>query len=209
MPLLQAPASTSSVASWTANDSVTVGAVENATAAINIGSNAVAQPINVGTAGARSITIGNTTGATTVTVNVGTGGARVNGLRTTAATTAAAIAGATALAINDSGGIFTVSQAAAYDIDLPSPTVGAGLSYRFFLGTAGANSVTITVLGGAATFIGTIANDITSVIPCTGATITFVTGTAALGDSVEIFSLTTGLYGVRAITSAAGGITIA
>lgn len=123
-------------------------------------------------------------------------------------TTATAITGSTALVLADSGGIFTVSQAAAYDIDLPSPTLGAGLRFLFQLVGAAANNVTITVAGSAATFEGTIVNDVTSVIPCTGSTITFASGTAALGDWVEAISTATGKYFVRACTSANGGITI-
>lgn len=137
-----------------------------------------------------------------------TAGALV-GARTAAGTTAVAITGATALALNDSGGIFTVSQAAAYDIDLPSPTTGPGLSYVFSLTAAGANNVTLTVLGDAATFVGTIVNDVTSVVPATGGTLTFASGASALGDTIIIRSIATNLYHVQAVSSAAGGITIA
>lgn len=123
-------------------------------------------------------------------------------------TTAVAITGATVLTLADSNSIFTVSQEAAYDIDLPSPTTGAGSRFIFQLVGPASNNVTITVLGGAATFEGTIVNDVTSVLPCTGATITFASGVAALGDNVEIISTATGKYFVRAVSSANGGITI-
>lgn len=126
----------------------------------------------------------------------------------TSSANATAISSARTVLLADSGGVFSVSQAAAYAITLPSPTVGAGLKYEFFLGTAAANSVTIVVSGGAATFIGTIVNDVTSVLPATGSTLTFVTGTAALGDNIQIYSLATNLYAVRAVSSTAGGITI-
>jgi hypothetical protein len=137
-----------------------------------------------------------------------TGSGSVAGLRTSSSS-AAAITAARALTLADAGGVFSVSQAAAYDIDLPSPTTGPGCRYTFYLTAPGANNVTITVLGGAATFVGTIVNDVTSVIPATGATLTFATGAAALGDSIEIVSISTSLYLVRAVTQAAGGITIA
>lgn len=136
------------------------------------------------------------------------GVASVRGLRTSSAT-AGAITGATVLTLADSGGVFSVSQAAAYDIDLPSPTSGAGCRYTFYLTGPAANAVTITVAGGAATFVGTIVNDVTSVLPATGSTLTFASGTAALGDNIEIVSISTSLYLVRAVSSAAGGITIA
>lgn len=133
----------------------------------------------------------------------------ISGGRTVAGTTAVAITGATALVLGDSGGIFSVSQGAAYDIDLPSPTSGPGTRFVFYLTGAAANNVTITVLGGAATFVGTIVNEVTSVLPATGATLTFASGVAALGDNIEIISISTSLYLVRAVTSANGGITIA
>lgn len=122
---------------------------------------------------------------------------------------ATAITAAATLAIADAGAIFTVAQSSAYDIDLPSPTTGAGLRFLFQLVSPGAFNVTITVAGSAATFEGTIINDVTSVIPCTGSTITFASGTAVLGDWVECISTGTGKYFVRACTSAAGGVTIA
>lgn len=122
--------------------------------------------------------------------------------------TAVAITGATTLKLSDAGGIFTVSQAAAYDIDLPSPTSGPGATYVFSLTGAAANNVTITVAGSAATFVGTIVNDVTSVLAATGSTLTFASGAAALGDTIIIRSIATNLYHVQAVTSAAGGITI-
>jgi hypothetical protein len=136
------------------------------------------------------------------------GSGSVAGMRTSS-TTAAAITGATALTLADSGGVFSVSQAAAYDIDLPSPTTGPGCRYLFYLTGPAANNVTITVLGGAATFVGTIVNDVTSVVAATGATLTFASGTAALGDTIEIISISTSLYLVRAVGAANGAITIA
>lgn len=119
------------------------------------------------------------------------------------------INGARTLSEGDSGGVFTVAQSSAYDIDLPSPTAGAGLRFIFQLVSPGAFNVTLTVLSGAATFEGTIINDVTSVIPATGATLTFASGTAALGDNIEVISTATDKYFVRAVTQAAGGITIA
>lgn len=54
------------------------------------------------------------------------GAASIRGIRTSS-TTAAAITGTTVLTLADSGGVFSVSQASAYDIDLPSPTSGPRL----------------------------------------------------------------------------------
>lgn len=129
------------------------------------------------------------------------------GLITQAGTTGVAITGATALTLADSGGIFTVSQAAAYDIDLPSPTVGAGVRFLFQLVSAGANAVTITVAGGAATFEGTIQTDAACIV-ATGSTLTFASGTAALGDWIEAISTATGKYFIRGMSSVNVGITV-
>lgn len=170
-----------------------------------------------GTTGNVTIASGAASGAgTSGTVSIAPGSVAAGGTRGVVAITgiqtqsvsASAISAARVLERADSGGVFSVSQAAAYAITLPSPTVGSGLVYRFFLSAAAANSVTVVVSGGAATFIGTIVNDVTSVLPATGSTLTFVSGTAALGDNIEVYSLATNLYGVRAVTSTNGGITI-
>jgi hypothetical protein len=122
--------------------------------------------------------------------------------------TATAITGATALTIADSGRIFTVAQSSAYDIDLPAPGA-ADVSFYLQLVSPGAFDVTVTVAGAAATFEGVIVNDVTSVLPATGSTLTFATGTAVLGDCIEVRSTSSTKYHVRAISSANGGITIA
>lgn len=136
------------------------------------------------------------------------GATSVQGLRHSSAG-AVAITTTRAMTLADAGGVFTVAQGATYDIDLPSPTTGAGCRYTFMLVSPGSFSPTITVTGAAATFEGNIVNDVTSVIAATGSTLTFVTGVAALGDTIEIISLSTTKYLVRAVCTANGGITIA
>ncbi len=131
----------------------------------------------------------------------------VSGAREVAGTTPVAITGAVALVLADSGGIFSVAQSSAYDIDVPDPTTGPGTKFRFYLTAPGAFDVTITALGGA-TFVGTIVLD-ASVIPATGSTLTFSNGNAALGDYIEFTSISTSLWHVRAVSSDAGGITVA
>lgn len=194
------------------------GAAATAGTSGNSGGVALASGSSVnGTSGGVALTTGNVTGGTgnsgSITLTPGTSAGGLQGLVVatglrTVGVTATAIVGATTLVQADSNGVFTVSQAAAYDIDLPSPTSGAGLRFLFQLVSPGANNVTITVAGGAATFEGTIINDTTSVIPATGATLTFATGASVLGDNIEIISTSTSKYLVRAVTSAAGGITI-
>jgi hypothetical protein len=165
--------------------------------------------------GAVTIASGNASAGNSGAINIAAGTAtttrgtvNITSLRT-ASVTAAAITAVTVLTQADSGGVFSVSQGSAYDIDLPSPTLGPGLCFQFYLTGPAANAVTITVAGAAATFVGTIINDVTSVIPATGATLTFASGASVLGDNIEIISISTTLYLVRAVTSAAGGITIA
>lgn len=205
--------STGAVAISTGSASAAAGTA-GGSGAITIGSGTTSSGPSSGSV---TVSTGNVTsgvgnsGSINLTPGTSAGGTRgqvvATGLRTSSAN-ATAISSARTVLLADSGGVFSVSQAAAYAITLPSPTVGAGLKYEFFLGTAAANSVTIVVSGGAATFIGTIVNDVTSVLPATGSTLTFVTGTAALGDNIQIYSLATNLYAVRAVSSTAGGITI-
>lgn len=157
---------------------------------------------------ATALQVGSSGLASVLTVKTTTGAQQVvaRGLQTTS-TTAGAITAVTVLTIADSGGVFSVSQAAAYDIDLPSPTVGSGLRYLFYLTGPAANNVTITVAGGAATFVGTIQIDGATTL-CTGATLTFTSGNGTLGDNIEIVSISASLYLVRAVGIAAGSITI-
>ena len=119
---------------------------------------------------------------------------------------AGSISSVTVLTNAESGTWFIVDQGAAFAITLPTPP-SAGVNFKFVIGTAGANNVTIS--NGSAHLFGTISNDITSVIPATGTTLTFATGTAAIGDSVEVYAIDATHYFVKAITSAAGGITVA
>lgn len=134
------------------------------------------------------------------------GNASVQGLRTSSSS-AAAITTTRVLTLADAGGVFSVAQSSAYDIDVPDPTTGPGCRYTFYLTAPGAFNVTITCAG-AATFVGTIVNDVTSVIPATGSTLTFASGASVLGDSIEIVSISTSLYLVRAVSSAASSITV-
>lgn len=187
------------------NVTVTAGAGGTGLTTGGVGGNVTITAGNAGAAG--NIAGGNITLAPGTANGTGTPGIVIaTGLQTKSASSTA-IVNARGLTLQDSGGAFTVSQAAVYDINLPSPTVGAGLRYIFFLNSAAANTVSIKVSGGAATFIGTILSD-TNVIPCTGSSINYVTGTAVVGDCIEVYSVAANLYAVRAVTSAAGGITI-
>jgi len=121
--------------------------------------------------------------------------------------TAGNIAGALVLTNSDSGTWYSVTQsgAALYAITLPNPP-SPGVNYKFIIDTAAAFDVTIS--NGAAHLFGSIINDVTSVLPATGTTLTMVGGTAAVGDSIEIYAIDATHYYVKAITSTAGGITV-
>jgi len=130
----------------------------------------------------------------------------ITGLRTIS-NSATAITAARVLTASDSGGVFTVSQAAAYQVTLPTPT-GAGLRFVLQLVSAAANNVTVVATG--CSFDGTIINDVTSVLAMNaGTTLTFAASTAVAGDSIEFISTSATKYFARAVTSTPNGITIA
>lgn len=112
------------------------------------------------------------------------------------------------LAASESGTTFSVAQTSSYAITLP--TAAAGLNYRFVVITAGAFTVTIATAAAANHLYGTIVNDITSVLPVSANnTFTLVSGTAAVGDSIEVWGIDATHWYATAKTSANGGITIA
>lgn len=167
-----------------------------------------------GTTGSITITTGAAAGAgTSGSINLtpgttvaGTRGQVVaTGLRTLSST-ASAITGATTLVLADSGGAFTISQAAAYTITLPTPPA-AGVRFSFVVSVAAANQVDIACPGGV-TFIGTIQNAVTSVITATGAgAIIRIIASANVGDNVEIVSVSAILYYVKGTCQTAGKMT--
>ncbi len=119
---------------------------------------------------------------------------------------ASSITGATVLTNADSGTFYSVQQTAgAYAITLPAPP-SPGTNYRFILDTAAAGNITIS--DGSAHFIGNLLNDVVSILPATGTTLTYIGGSAAVGDTIEIIAISATRYAVRAITSTSGGITI-
>jgi hypothetical protein len=105
----------------------------------------------------------------------------------------------------DSGGMFTVDQGTAYTITVATP-LAAGERYLFQLIGPAAHDVTLVAT--TCTFEGTITID-ASTIPATGSTLKFASGAAVLGDSIELVATSTSKFYVRAISSGAGGITIA
>ncbi len=104
----------------------------------------------------------------------------------------------------DSGGVFTVAQSSAYTVTVAQPSA-AGERYQFQLIAPGAFDISLVATG--CTFEGTITID-AATIPATGSTLKFASGSAILGDNIEIISTSTTKFLVRAIGSGAGGITI-
>lgn len=132
------------------------------------------------------------------------GVASVSGLRV-ATSGATAITTTRAVTKADSGGVFTVAQGSAYTVTVATPA-GAGERYIFQCVSPGAFDVSIVAT--ACTFEGTITIDGATIV-ATGSTLKFASGAAALGDNIELISTSTSKFLVRAIGSAAGGITIA
>lgn len=153
------------------------------------------------------------TGAVSFTGTVSfTGISTIAGLRTVG-NSLSTITAARVLTAADSGGVFLVTPPVGagvpYAITLPTPP-GPGLHYTFFMNTAGGSNVTfISAVGGANSFIGTIQID-AATAPCvagSSTTLTAVAGSSVLGDCIEVFSISSTVYGVRAIASTGGGIT--
>ena len=100
------------------------------------------------------------------------------------------IAAAKTLTAADSGKVFGINQASAYEITLPlAATAGAGWNAKFVLSTVAANAVTIanntaedTIVGMTAGGDGGAGSSAESAVD----EIVFISG-AQLGDQVEIF----------------------
>jgi hypothetical protein len=117
--------------------------------------------------------------------------------------TAAAITAERVLAAADSGGVFSIAQTSTYGITLPAPA--QGLSYKFVLVAAGAFTVTITATG--AYLYGIHHVDGASVSINATTSIVFVSGTAVVGDIVELYGVDSTHWMARIHISATGGVT--
>lgn len=101
------------------------------------------------------------------------------------------IAAARTLTELDSGKVFGINQASAYEITLPlAATAGAGWNAKFVLSTVAANAVTIANNTGEDTIIGMTVGGDGGAGSSTDSTavdeIVFISG-AVLGDTVELF----------------------
>ena len=100
------------------------------------------------------------------------------------------IAAARTLTAADSGKVFGVNQASAYEITLPlAASAGAGWHCKFVLSTAASNAVTIANNTAEDTIIGMTAGADGGACSSAGSAvdeIVFISG-AELGDQVELF----------------------
>lgn len=100
------------------------------------------------------------------------------------------IAAARTLTAADSGKVFGINQASAYEITLPlAATAGAGWNAKFVLSTVAANAVTIANNTGEDTIVGmTVGGDGGAGSSAESAVdeIVLISG-AQLGDTVELF----------------------
>lgn len=146
----------------TSTDAVTIdsaGVLElnSSAGVIGIGNDAVSQNINIGTAGARAISIGNTTGATSVTVACGTGGVSIGASATAHTTTLGGITTTSTTNIQSgTGGVNLngagITTVVSSDNTIASPTasttlnvnVGSATFTGFTTAAAGTQDFTIT-----------------------------------------------------------------
>lgn len=197
-------------------DGVGVVELNSSGGVISIGNDAVNQNINLGTAGARTIAIGNTTGATGVTIDSGSGDIALNNsvnndtnINTGTSTGAVSVgnAAAGAIALDTAAGIsldaatasnFTVTGAA--DLALASTTGGVNISSGeaatsdgvSILATAADGGVTIDA--GSGGILAGISADCTpisvgDIAPTVSRTITVGGGTvvtASVTDTIDI-----------------------
>jgi len=116
------------------------------------------------------------------------------------------IASATSLGIADSGKVFIVSQASAYDITLPTLAKGKGFSCRFILGTKGGNAV--NVVGGTADKISGIemgaGSGYNAAITADSDMVTFAATEAEVGDWIDVVCDGLNYYVIHGAENAAG-----
>ena len=124
------------------------------------------------------------------------------------------IAAARTLTELDSGKVFGINQASAYEITLPlAATAGEGWNAKFVLSTVAANAVTIANNTAEDTIVGIVAGADTGTATTATASaesavdeIVFISG-AQLGDTVELFCNGVN-YFAKAVTHDVAHVTI-
>jgi len=117
------------------------------------------------------------------------------------------ISAAKTLLPSDSGNVFLINQASAYDIALPAAAdAQEGWNCKFIIGTAAANAVTISATTGDGNNIIALGLDMEDGAVGNQSTgcdvITFISG-AEKGDQVELFTDGTTYYAVSVVADKA------
>lgn len=132
-----------------------------------------------------------------ITAQLFTGGIRAN---------TGVITGAVTLTTAQSGTWFRIDQdgTTPFTVTLPTGDV-SGLNYRFLLRTADSEDTTITA--GSNTLQGTIIDPEETIFQVNGDTIIVFSGSDAIpGDSIFLYGVSSGVWGVNAISITPGGI---
>jgi hypothetical protein len=146
-------------------DSVDALSINSSAGVINIGDDVVAQAINVGTGGARTITIGNVTGATAVNINTGTGGSLITttGAGDFAVNSADTLLldSAGVLELNSSAGAISIgNDAVAQKLTLGELTTRTETEMNGILVDINGGTGGVTIDGGAASHFATSLGDL-------------------------------------------------
>ncbi|MDP6584806.1 MAG: hypothetical protein QF535_09125 [Anaerolineales bacterium] len=113
-----------------------------------------------------------------------------------------ALAADTTLSLADSGKKFICSQVGAYNITLPAVGDAKGWEGTFVLGTAGAND--FDIIGGTAdVMVGVDCGDANTAID-NADKVTFASGSAVVGERIDIFCDGTNYYVTMFAASDAG-----
>jgi hypothetical protein len=197
---------------------------------INVGNDAIAQNINVGTGGARVVTIGNNSGATSVKIDVGTGGADFAITATDHTTTMGSTTGVSATTLQSGTGYMTFTAGGHFDVnatstvtidssggniaigsdaDAGSLQLGTGGARPIFIGNTNATQISISTGTAGVANLFTNANQQTITIGNTTALTALLlksgTGNSAFSSSGDT---TIDTAGVLELNSSAGVISI-
>jgi hypothetical protein len=129
-------------------DSAGVLELNSSAGAISIGNDNVAQAINVGTAGARTITVGSNSGATAVNIEAGSGGLTIGAAASAQSITIGNVTGATAIAMYAGTGNFVLDGVAGTTYNIGAATTTGTVTIG---GTSQTGNFTLAPSGGALT----------------------------------------------------------
>lgn len=139
-------------------DSAGVLELNSSAGVIGIGNDAVSQNINIGTAGTRTITLGNSTGATSLVLNAGTGALNIGTNPIAHTITLGNSTGATAIVLDaGTGGVNVGTNAVSHTVTIGNVTGATAVAINVGTGNFAINGVAgSTYAVGAATTTGSI-----------------------------------------------------